>query len=135
MNPMSGVSIMLADVISILFSPIEVVFMWLTIYAISFGPSLLIIAGLILSFFRRRRRLAVALAIMGSSGYLLLMLVAGMERMLLRWDAGTIYVKTLLVLGITTIGRVYYLHRKEKKQQHREARGAVEGCTTKPREL
>jgi len=109
------------------------------------GSSVLAAAGLVLSFFRRCRRGALTLAVVGVVAVSMLLWLAGEATVqealrvnaifLLHWELrGQAYVtKIPLILGAITVGRVYYLYRKEKKRRRR--REVNEGYTTKPREL
>ena len=112
-----------------------------TIFALLFwGPGAVFgIVGLVLSFFTRRKWLALAMAVIGCSIIPLLLLLEGGGRGMIvmleivflewKWNGFLLLAKAPIMLGIITVVRVYYLHRNEKKRRHR---AAMEGYTTKP---
>jgi len=95
-----------------------------------FGPIILTSLGLILSFFRRCRGVAIAAIVIGCSIWPLFALMGGgdilwregfLETLFLEWDIEAWFIKLPFLLGMIAVPRVYYLRRKEKQQRRRRA--------------
>jgi len=118
---MSGLDIvMLADA-NFSFSTREIVLV-LLFAALLYG---LPVAGLILSFFRRGRWLALAASTMACGVPPAFILLSGgtvtnvlewFDRLFLNWDTGALARKIPFVFVVITVVRVFYLHWKEKNQ-------------------
>jgi len=92
---------------------------WLILY----GPVLPAVVGLVLSFFRQHKWLALAMVAVANGLFLTYTLLDGpmvaLKAIFLHWDgAAAIAFKTPPILGVMTIASVYGLYRKEKRQRN-----------------
>jgi len=89
-----------------------------------FGPGILVIASLVLSFSRKCKWQAFTMAIVGcvfAMGILPAHILWHRQGVWnttssMGWSIKALFWGIPFLLGIVTIGRVYYLHRKERKQ-------------------
>jgi len=102
-----------------------------------FGPGVLAFVGLFLSFFPRRKWLALA-AVVASLAWPMLFLGSMeigfwmeelLERIFLKWDVDSVLIKLPFILGPITIAHVYYLHRKQAAKNPPQEMNESDGRT------